>query len=164
MYILLQSPIPTAWTRIEVIAEATAAVGIVFTLFYSVWSFTRTLRDSYYAELDRIYFELLKIALERPYLADFAARPDPNMQGEYNAYAFMVWNFLETVFDRCQGLSKKRLRDTWYPIVGAENQLHRDWFDNNRSKFKQSFCAFIEREYPKPKPDAPCEPNSATRP
>src|SRR6266700_2783349 len=104
MYILSEPQISIAWTKVEVIAEATAAVGIVFTLFYSVWSFTRTLRDSYYAELDRVYFELLKIALEQPYLADFAAMPDPSRQREYDAYAFMVWNFLETVFDRCQGL------------------------------------------------------------
>ena len=146
---MLQSSIPIVWTKIEVVAEATAAVGIVFTLFYSVWSFTTALRDSYYAELDRIYFELLKIGLERPYLVNFATIPEPGKQQEYDMYAFMVWNFLETIFDRCQGLSRKRLRETWYPIVGAENKLHRDWFDRNRSKFKAPFSAFIEREYPR---------------
>ena len=151
MYILLESSIPAIWTKVEVIAEATAAVGILFTLFYSVWSFTRALRDSYYAELDRVYFEILKIALERPYLVNFAAIPDSTKQREYDTYAFMVWNFLETVFDRCQGLSRGRLRDTWYPVVGTENNLHREWFDNNRSKFKPSFAAFIEREYPRSK-------------
>jgi len=52
--ILLQSQTVTGWTEAQVIAEAAAAIGIVFTLFYSLWAFTRTLRDSYYAELDRV--------------------------------------------------------------------------------------------------------------
>ena len=140
------------WEKAGVIAEAMGSIGIMFTLFYSVWSFTRTLRDAYYAELDRVYFELLKIGLERPELLSFPASPDPAKATEYGAYAFMVWNFVETVFDRCQGWSKRRLRETWYPIIDAENALHRGWFDlpANRRRFKQRFVRFIEDRYPSP--------------
>ena len=55
----------------------------------------------------------------------------------------MVWNFVETIFDRCQGWSKRRLRETWYPIIAAENAVHRQWFElpENRRRFKQSFVA-----------------------
>jgi hypothetical protein len=139
-----------AWTKAEAIAEAVGAIGIVFTLFYSVWSFRTTLRDSYYAELDRVYFELLKIGMERPYLLDYPAAPDPAKAREYDAYAFMIWNFIETIFDRCQGWSKRRLRETWYPIIAAENARHRRWFDRpeNRQKFKEHFCRFIDTRYP----------------
>jgi hypothetical protein len=147
--ILMQSQIVSVWTKAQVIAEGVAAIGIVVTLFYTLWSFTRSLRDGYYAELDRVYFELLKITLERPYLIDFPAAPDPSKQREYDAYAFMVWNFVETVFDRCQGHGKKHLRATWYPVVASENALHREWFNTNRVRFKESFCQFIEKEYPK---------------
>jgi hypothetical protein len=140
------------WEKAGVIAEAMGSIGIMFTLFYSVWSFTRTLRDAYYAELDRVYFELLKIGLERPELLAFPASPDPARATEYGAYAFMVWNFIETIFDRCQGWSKRRLRETWYPIIDAENALHRGWFDlpANRRRFKQRFVQFIEARYPLP--------------
>jgi hypothetical protein len=140
------------WSEAGVIAEALGSLGIVFTLFYSVWSFTTTIRDGYYAELDRVYFELLKIGLERPQLLSFAVTPDPAKAGEYSAYAFMVWNFVETIYDRCQGWSKRHLRETWYPIISSENALHRRWFDlpENRSRFKQSFVDFIERQYPVP--------------
>ena len=115
-----------------------------------MWSFTTTLRDAYYAELDRVYFELLKIGLERPELLSFPASPDPAKADQYGAYAFMVWNFVETIFDRCQGWSKRRLRETWYPIIAAENALHRAWFDlpENRRRFKQRFVRFIEAQYP----------------
>jgi hypothetical protein len=137
------------WAKAGVIAEAAGSIGIVATLFYSVWSFRTTLRDAYYAELDREYFELLKIGLERPDLVTFAASPDPTKAREYAAYAFMVWNFVETIYDRCQGWFKQRLRDTWYPIIAAENALHRAWFDvpENRAKFKASFVTFIETQY-----------------
>jgi hypothetical protein len=146
--LLFETSLSSGWTKAQVISEAVAAIGIVFTLFYSLWSFSRTLRDSSYAELDRMYFELLKIAIERPYLMDTAAATDPTKQREYEVYAFMIWNFLETVYDRCQGWSKKHLRTTWYPIIAAENTLHRMWFDKNRPKFKKPFCDFIEKEYP----------------
>jgi hypothetical protein len=143
------------WTKAGVIAEALSSFGIVATLFYSVWSFRTTLRDAYYAELDREYFELLKISLERPDLLIYPTSPaptDPARVREYAAYAFMVWNFLETIFDRCQGWFKQRLRDTWYPIIDAENALHRQWFDlpENRRKFKASFVRFIDAEFPRP--------------
>jgi hypothetical protein len=140
----------TMWTKVQVIAEVAGGIGIVFTLFYSVWSFRTTLRDSYYAELDRVYFDLLRIGMERPDLLDFPVSRDPSKAREYDAYAFMVWNFVETVFDRCQGWSKRRLRETWYPVIAEENARHRDWFNlpENRRKFKESFCRFIDARYP----------------
>jgi hypothetical protein len=141
-----------AWTKAGVIAEALGAVSYVLTLVYLIWSFTTTLRDGYYAELDRVYFELLKIGLERPDVLAFPMSPDPAKAREYDVYAFMVWNFLETVFDRSQGSSKRRLRETWYPIIASENALHRAWFDlpENRRKFKERFVRFIDAQYPRP--------------
>jgi len=143
----------TMWTKVQVIAEVAGGIGIVFTLFYSVWSFRTTLRDSYYAELDRVYFDLLRIGLEHPDLLDFPVSRDPSKAREYDAYAFMVWNFVETVFDRCQGWSKRRLRETWYPVIAEENARHRDWFNlpENRRKFKEPFCRFIDAQYPAPR-------------
>ncbi|HEX4633812.1 MAG TPA: hypothetical protein VH163_08275 [Gemmatimonadales bacterium] len=140
------------WSRPDIVVGALGSLGIVLTLFYSIWSFRTTLRDSYYAELDRVYFDLLKIGLERPELLDFPLTRDPGTAREYDAYAFMVWNFVETIFDRCQGWSKRRLRETWYPIIAAENARHRAWFDipENRLKFKAGFCRFVERNYPAP--------------
>ena len=156
------------WSKAGVIAEALGSIGIVFTLFYSVWSFKTTLRDAYYAEIDRVYFELLKIGLERPELLTYPmsptspTSPDRATASQYGAYAFMVWNFVETIFDRCQGWSKRRLRETWYPIIASENALHRQWFElpENRRRFKQRFVRFIEKQYPVASA-APPSPGSA---
>jgi hypothetical protein len=62
----------------------------------------------------------------------------------------MVWNFVETVYDRCQGWSRRRLRETWYPVIAAETAQHRAWFNRqeNRRKFKEPFCRFIDAQYP----------------
>jgi hypothetical protein len=137
------------WTRAGVIATAFGSLAIVLTFFYSAYSFSTTLREGYYAELDRIYFELLKIGLERPYLRAPTSPTDPARASEYDAYAFMVWNFLETVVDRCDRVTI--LRETWYPVVATEGALHRAWFDlpENRRKFKARFCRFIDTRYPK---------------
>ena len=144
-----EADIVTAWTKAEVVATALGSIGIVLTLFYSAWSFRTTLREGYYAELDRVYFELLKIGLERPYLRASLPPADPARASEYEAYAFMVWNFLETVVDRCEGTSNRSLRETWYPIVATESALHRAWFDlpENRGKFKERFRQFIVENY-----------------
>ena len=157
------------WSKAGVIAEALGSIGIVCTLFYSVWSFKTTLRDAYYAEIDRVYFELLKIGLERPELLVFPtspASPDPARAEQYGAYAFMVWNFVETIFDRCQGWSKRHLRETWYPVIAAENALHRKWFDqpHNRRRFKPRFVRFVESQYPAPSAPRPAPVDQEWRP
>jgi hypothetical protein len=144
-----EADIVTAWTKAEVVATALGSIGIVLTLFYSAWSFRTTLREGYYAELDRVYFELLKLGLERPYLRTSPPPADPGKASEYEAYAFMVWNFLETVVDRCDSTSNPSLRETWDPVVATESALHRAWFDvpENRRRFKARFCRFIEAHH-----------------
>ncbi|HVH09518.1 MAG TPA: hypothetical protein VM736_06955, partial [Gemmatimonadales bacterium] len=126
------------WTRLQEVAALTGNIGLLFTLFFAIWSFRTTLRDSYYAELDRMYFDLLQIGLEHPELADVPTSPDSRQARQYDAYAFMMWNFVETVFDRCQGMWKRRLRETWFPVIAHESSRHRAWFDRpeNRRKFK----------------------------
>jgi hypothetical protein len=145
-----EADIVTWWTKAEVVGTALGSIGIVLTLFYSAWSFRTTLREGYYAELDRVYFELLKIGLERPYLRASPPPDDAGRASEYDAYAFMVWNFLETVVDRCESTPNQSLRETWFPIVETESALHRAWFDmpENQRKFKERFCSFIAKRYP----------------
>ncbi len=104
-----------------------------------------------YADLDEFYIRLLSIAIEKPYLRNpypvppnsknldtpykaYPAGPPLALTGhpvehyelQYEAYAFMIWNFLETIHDRCE--EHPDLLDTWAPIVSAENEIHRGWF------------------------------------
>lgn len=101
---------------------------------------------AYYSDLDRLYADILKLAIDKPLLRapapilsdqDILSRgyePYPDATGganadrvlQYEAYAFMVWNFLETIRDRCA--DNEDLKGTWGPVVGAENAIHRGWF------------------------------------
>jgi len=109
-------------------------------------------KSAFYSELDGMYSKLLQIAMEDPILRspkpitdddealkrDYDPYPDYPTSTDheknekfirtlrYDAYAYMVWNFLETIHDRCEQYPE--LRDTWATIVDAENQLHRGWF------------------------------------
>lgn len=109
-------------------------------------------KAAFYSELDRFYADILRIAIEYPdlrqprpvapntrtMLADYDPFPDDPQTtdadskakqrkcAQYDAYAFMVWNFLETIHDRCD--EHPELHDTWATIVSAENRLHRGWF------------------------------------
>jgi hypothetical protein len=144
------------------IDHAGAVVGALGVLGAWVWSrrFSRAFQKvthihaaSLYSELDRIYLDLLKLALELPHLRTpqpIANRDEIALQfdydpypgdpidtqeqrsakarkiSQYDAYAFMVWNFIETIHDRCQDYPE--LLGTWATVVAAENRLHRGWF------------------------------------
>lgn len=138
----------TAWVAVGVILQGVAAIIAYSALRYSVITFTKSLTISNYGELDKMYFDLLKTAVEKPHLIDPNGARSRDQRREYDTYAFMVWNFLETIYDRCQDATE--LCVTWYPVVDAENRRHRAWFDDpeNRPKFKQPFRDFIDRNYP----------------
>jgi hypothetical protein len=103
---------------------------------------TATLQSAHYSELDRFYAEIMRTAIEHPHLRepryvvpdeqylldDYVAYDDPDSAKriQYDTYAYTVWNFLEAIHDRCA--DDKDLRDTWVPVIDAENDLHRGWF------------------------------------
>lgn len=99
-----------------------------------------------YTEIDQMYLSLLSMAIERPYLLEPAGITDPMHRLQYDTYAYAVWNFLETIFDRCR--TDPVLRTTWYPVLAFERRRHRAWFEApvNQPKFRQAFRDFVESE------------------
>jgi hypothetical protein len=101
-----------------------------------------------YRDLDRLYFELLKLAMAHPQFVDRAKTSDyqTSFSGDdlkkYHLYAFAVWNICETIFDR---RDDTLLYETWLPIVCVENRLHRNWFEQpeNHLGFKERFREFV---------------------
>ena len=140
---------PTLWLAIGTILQGVAAIIAFSALRYSMTTFSKSLTVSNYSEMDRMYFDLLKTAVEKPHLINPKAIRTGEQQREYDTYAFMVWNFLETIYDRCHGVEE--LCVTWYPVIDAENRRHRKWFDDpeNRPKFKEGFHKFINERFPK---------------
>ncbi len=112
-----------------------------------------SMRSSHYSELDKIYMNSLLIALDKPYLREPQAITDEQQRSQYDIYAFLVWNFLETVRDRSEKHSA--LQRTWGPIIVSEARLHWAWFQSETTgdnsldspKFCAEFCDFIHRHH-----------------
>ncbi|MEK7321599.1 MAG: hypothetical protein AABZ84_00795 [Pseudomonadota bacterium] len=135
------------WDAVAAIAQGLASIMAIAALIISMTSFKQSLKTSHYTELDRMYFDLLKIALERPHVTNPNADRTEGQKLEYEIYAYMVWNFLETIYDRCE--RDKHLWDTWLPVLKAENGLHGHWLSEpqNQCKFKPVFCKFISSQH-----------------
>ncbi|MFT6076874.1 MAG: hypothetical protein ACJA02_000120 [Myxococcota bacterium] len=136
---------------ISVLTPFIAAILGGTALLHSMRSHTKALVASSYTEIDKSYFALLNIALQNP---DFL-RPETitskEQKDRYGVYSFMVWNFLESIYDKC--MDSQHLKETWMPIILTEGELHFEWFKNNQDNFKQSFCDFskklIDPSFPK---------------
>jgi len=141
------------WSWDALTALATIALTIVTAvLAYGVpMELRRARRDErflFYAQLDRTYFEIQKLLIERPYLEN---RPDrkrsETQEEEYNAFAFIVWNFLESIFD--YGEQDRVLLETWSCIFEYEGLQHLDWFRRgiNSHKFKERFRKHVTTQF-----------------
>lgn len=90
--------------------SALAFAGIIYTVLLQKVGLDETLREFeatnqalHYGELDRMYFDLLKMAVQNPRLrAPVPMAERSSEHGDYGTYAYMVWNFVETVADRLQ--------------------------------------------------------------
>lgn len=133
---------------------AAALLAAIAVLLYTVFWF-RDKAVNHYTVFDQTYLEILKLGLERPWLRDpaytskYKEAADLNERGRYETYAFICWNFCETIVDK----GDEELMKTWGCVIDTENELHRAWFEQpeNAGKFKDEFRAWIAERYPVPR-------------
>ena len=101
-----------------------------------------------YQEVDQIYMEVLKMGIEYPSFVDLSKTKnyEKHFYGDekikYENYAYIVWNFCETLYDR------EMIDTTWEGALRLENNLHSDWFKKNNEKlFKQPFIKYIQEKF-----------------
>lgn len=128
----------------EQLAAVLAVVVAASVAGRAFWEFSKSLQEIKYAELDRLYFDLQRAALDYP-----TASVPPPLEGEdtrsdkdqrrYDIYAGMVWNLVETVDDRCD--RDPHLKRTWFPVLEVEKKRHWAWFrkPQNAALFKEEF-------------------------
>lgn len=63
---------------------------------------------------------------------------------KYHSYAYMMWNFLETIFDFTGKKKNSGLRTIWLPVLCEENKLNYCWFRNNKRLFRKEFIMYVE--------------------
>ena len=126
-------------------SSATLLAAVAILLYVVFWFKDKTMHS--YDVFDSTYMELLKIAMDTPSFRnlELTQQYEVAFSGDqkirYELYAFMSWNFCETVFDK----QDKELMKTWQVIIKTESQLHAKWFENpsNNSRFKESFRKYI---------------------
>jgi len=145
MEIFFNDQYETLWTAISSLMGVIATTLAIFALIYSMRTYRKTMQVMHYGELDKMYFEILKEALAKPHLVRQGIERDVEQTTEYNVYAFIVWNFLESIYDRC--MLDSELKTTWFPIIQAERSIHLAWIQDNenRTKFKAEFLRFIDK-------------------
>lgn len=145
MEIFLSDQYETLWTAISSIMGVIATTLAIFALIYSMRTYRKTMQIVHYGEIDKMYFEILKEALAKPHLVRKNIERSDEQEVEYDIYAFIIWNFLESIYDRC--MLDHDLQKTWFPIIEAERKIHLSWIQEseNRAKFKAEFLSFIEK-------------------
>lgn len=135
--------------NLVVSSTATILAAIAILLYIIIWYKDKS--SSSYDVFDATYLDILKTGMENPsfrnsdltntYLSSFSG----DEKIKYEIFAFISWNFCETIFDK----GDKELMKTWSVVIDAENELHRKWFDNpeNSKKYKESFRNFISENY-----------------
>jgi hypothetical protein len=120
-------------------------------VFFSLWSFAKTRRDSLYQDIDALYLEVLRLGIEYPGFRNpqktrhYKEKFNDDERHGYETYAYLVWNICETIADRRED---KELFNTWCPVVVAEDRLHGTWLDDadNHHCFKPEFVDFVHKE------------------
>ena len=139
-------------TTLQIIQVITALISACLAstaLLYSMVAYTKNLKVSHYNELDKAYQTVLTFAFNNMYLVKHELIVTQEQQEKYDIYAFMVWNFLEAIYDKC--MKDKHLKETWEPIMRVEGRLHYKWLmrEDNSDKFKPILYKYVnELLYP----------------
>jgi hypothetical protein len=137
------------YDRVLAIANVVIALGTIVLAFgipYTIREASRQERDTFYATLDRTYFDIQKLQIDYPHLGlSDRDTKTPEQITQYNAFAFIVWNFIETIYDYSK--EEKPLATTWKCILQYEAQKHAAWFLNpeNHPKFKPEFIDYVQK-------------------
>jgi hypothetical protein len=126
------------------LAEGFGILVAIVAIIVSLLTFKSQHRSECYAKLDEMYFELQGLAMQDARLCyPDRHRGEAGFSEKYDLYASMVWNFLETIYDRSRG--DIHLCETWQPILEHESLAHRDWLcaGKNRTRFKSKFRTFL---------------------
>jgi hypothetical protein len=110
-------------------------------------AYVQSLVDSRYDAMDRLYFDLLRERRERSYT------PAPSPDGAAHAlenvdpYPLMVWNFIETIVDKCEKDPSGELMRTWAPLISAEAINFGDWMLESGEDGKPRHSAYFKNDF-----------------
>ncbi len=142
------------------------AIGIPVTIWLSTNEqaesdkrFLEQEQDQFYAQLDRTYLEIQKLIIDHPHLGGDPAvllqnpQAAPEHLTQYDAFALIVWNFIESIHEFTRKGDKPlrehgmpdRLSQSWQCIFEYEGARHAQWFvhPRNQLKFQPAFRDYV---------------------
>lgn len=150
------------WAASGAVGQVAAALLATSALIYSVRTYWWSLHVLHYNEIDKLYCDILKLAIASPHLRNPAAIRTEEQKVQYEAYANLVWNFVESVYDRAH--KDAAMLATWRSAIEFENRIHRDWFDRPELDYlyKGEFRKWVRDNFPKlPPADSSAPPKAA---
>lgn len=141
---LLANLFSDIWTFISIVI---AFLSLIISFLVSMNSQSK----NDYIEIDNQYKDLLAMGIKNPKLRDpqiashykELKESDRETYFKYCAYAYMMWNFLETIYDFGSKKKNSSLGTIWEPVLIEENKLHYRWFLDNRRLFRKSFQDYV---------------------
>lgn len=129
-------------------------ISIIIALLSLIISFLVSINSQSkndYIEIDNQYKDLLELGIKNPKLRDPQVavnykelkENDRETYYKYCSYAYMMWNFLETIYDFGSKKKNSSLGNIWEPVLIEENKLHYRWFLDNRRLFRKSFQDYV---------------------
>ncbi|MEK6567515.1 MAG: hypothetical protein AABZ27_02095 [Candidatus Omnitrophota bacterium] len=115
----------------------------------SIWTWKSTHKVGRYEKADELLLEIHKIELEHPefhnpeWCKQALNHNDLKIRGSYDVFACIVWNFLETLYNR---FGEKDLRKSaFYPAMKELSRQHREWFlkEPNVSSYNRQLIKFL---------------------
>ena len=130
------------WTLISI---SIAFLSLIISILTNIFSQKRNA----YVTLDGQYKDLLNLGINHPVLRNPSVtciykvleETDKDSYYQYQSYAYMMWNFLETIYDFAS--KDKNLINTWAPVLYEENKLHYRWFLDHKHLFKKKFQDYV---------------------
>lgn len=134
------------WAAVTAIATCVLTLATIALAVGVPWSMHVSRVDAqnrFYAQLDGIYMHIQGLIIQMPHLASAEASRTSEQAIQYDAFAFIVWNFVESIYDYSR--QDESVLETWKCIFLLESRLHREWFDrpDSRLRFKASFVNCI---------------------
>jgi len=127
------------------VAMAMGTIILALGIPWSIRTSAREEKNTFYGSLDTMYFELQKLQVEHPHLSNPSTNKTAAEMIQYDVYAYMVWNFMESIVDYSK--AEQSLAVTWSPALRYEARAHAKWFrkTENRKKFKTAFVDYIDK-------------------
>ena len=127
---------------------ASAVIGGLISFILAKWSAKRSETEERYAHADAQYATVLQLYLANPEFSDERATRDfkrafaDGQALRYGAFASLVHNFLETIFDYYHAPSGA-IDSRWEKIFAHHARMHAPWLKENGDKYEAGYVDYI---------------------